>query len=74
MERIQAIAQNVSDMAIRMEQILKKTNIPARGEYLIYVWVARTEHFLAANDIVGFRYNQTGISNHIKWRQLETNT
>ncbi|XP_016312538.1 alpha-1,6-mannosylglycoprotein 6-beta-N-acetylglucosaminyltransferase B-like [Sinocyclocheilus anshuiensis] len=30
-ERIQAIAQNVSDMAIRMEQILKKTNIPARG-------------------------------------------
>ncbi|KTF91401.1 hypothetical protein cypCar_00034408, partial [Cyprinus carpio] len=29
-ERIQAIAQNVSDMAIRMEQILKKTNIPAR--------------------------------------------
>lgn len=74
MERIQAIAQNVSDMAIRMEQILKKTNIPARGEYLIYVWVARTENFLVANDIVGFRYNQTGISNHIKWRQLETNT
>uniref|UniRef100_A0A9J8CSS8 alpha-1,6-mannosyl-glycoprotein 6-beta-N-acetylglucosaminyltransferase n=1 Tax=Cyprinus carpio carpio TaxID=630221 RepID=A0A9J8CSS8_CYPCA len=31
-ERIQAIAQNVSDMAIRMEQILKKTNIPARGQ------------------------------------------
>ncbi|XP_016098044.1 alpha-1,6-mannosylglycoprotein 6-beta-N-acetylglucosaminyltransferase B-like, partial [Sinocyclocheilus grahami] len=30
-ERIQAIAQNVSDMAIRMEQILKKTNIPTRG-------------------------------------------
>ncbi|KAI2666641.1 Alpha-1,6-mannosylglycoprotein 6-beta-N-acetylglucosaminyltransferase B [Labeo rohita] len=30
-ERIQAIAQNVSDMAIRMEQILKKTNIPERG-------------------------------------------
>ncbi|KAK7168380.1 hypothetical protein R3I94_002440 [Phoxinus phoxinus] len=30
-ERIQAIAQNVSDMAIRMEQILKKTNIPGRG-------------------------------------------
>ncbi|XP_058622250.1 alpha-1,6-mannosylglycoprotein 6-beta-N-acetylglucosaminyltransferase B-like isoform X2 [Onychostoma macrolepis] len=30
-ERIQAIAQNVSDMAIRMEQILKKTSIPARG-------------------------------------------
>uniref|UniRef100_A0A8C2FQA9 alpha-1,6-mannosyl-glycoprotein 6-beta-N-acetylglucosaminyltransferase n=1 Tax=Cyprinus carpio TaxID=7962 RepID=A0A8C2FQA9_CYPCA len=45
-ERIQAIAQNVSDMAIRMEQILKKTNIPARGESIIYVWVARTEHFL----------------------------
>nr|XP_002667184.4 alpha-1,6-mannosylglycoprotein 6-beta-N-acetylglucosaminyltransferase B [Danio rerio] len=30
-ERIQAIAQNVSDMAVRMEQILKKTNIPVRG-------------------------------------------
>ncbi|XP_051570296.1 alpha-1,6-mannosylglycoprotein 6-beta-N-acetylglucosaminyltransferase B-like [Myxocyprinus asiaticus] len=30
-ERIQAIAQNVSNMAVRMEQILKKTNIPGRG-------------------------------------------
>ncbi|KAL1276291.1 hypothetical protein QQF64_035914 [Cirrhinus molitorella] len=33
-ERIQAIAQNVSDMAIRMEQILKKTNIPDRVRLL----------------------------------------
>nr|XP_055039811.1 alpha-1,6-mannosylglycoprotein 6-beta-N-acetylglucosaminyltransferase B isoform X3 [Misgurnus anguillicaudatus] len=30
-ERIQAIAQNVSDMAVRMEQILKRTNMPSRG-------------------------------------------
>ncbi|XP_057201460.1 alpha-1,6-mannosylglycoprotein 6-beta-N-acetylglucosaminyltransferase B isoform X1 [Triplophysa rosa] len=31
-ERIQAIAQNVSDMAVRMEQILKRINMPSRGQ------------------------------------------
>lgn len=32
-ERIQAIAQNVSEMAVRVEQILQKSKYPATGVY-----------------------------------------
>lgn len=32
-ERIQAIAQNVSEMAVRMEQILQKSKNAATGAY-----------------------------------------
>lgn len=38
-DRIQAIAQNMSDMAVRVEQILQRSMANSRGTALKHTWV-----------------------------------